>query len=101
MKLIRYLGTPEFGTPFSKLLGNISPIKGVEPEDAMLKGVAALNASSIPYVMLVNFRYQEPTGSTLLQQGVQKLMGGSATPADVGKSITEGVATYFEPFKKK
>jgi raffinose/stachyose/melibiose transport system substrate-binding protein len=101
MKLIRYLGTPEFGTPFSKLLGNISPIKGVEPEDAMLKGVAALNASSIPNVMLVNFRYQEPTGSTLLQQGVQKLMGGAATPADVGKSITDGVATYFEPFKKK
>lgn len=101
LKLVRYLATPEFGTPFSKLLGNISPIKGVEPEDAMLKGVATLNASSIPYVMLVNFRYQEPTGSTLLQQGVQKLMGGTATPAEVGKSITDGIATYFEPFKKK
>ena len=100
-KLIRYLATPEFGTPFSKLLGNISPIKGVEPEDPMLKGVAALNASSIAYVMLVNFRYTEPTGSTLLQQGVQKMMGGSATPAEVGKSITDGIATYFEPFKKK
>ena len=100
-KLVRYLSTPEFGTPFSKLLGNISPIKGVVPEDPMLKGVAELNASSIPYVMLVNFRYQEPTGSTLLQQGVQKLMGGSATPVEVGKSITDGIATYFEPFKKK
>ncbi len=101
MKLIRYLGTPEFGTRFSKLLGNISPIKGVEPEDAMLKGVATLNASSIPYVMLVNFRYQEPTGSSLLQQNVQKLMGGNATPGEVGKTITDGIATYFEPFKKK
>jgi raffinose/stachyose/melibiose transport system substrate-binding protein len=101
LKLVRYLGTPEFGTPFSKLLGNISPIKGVEAEDTMLKGVAALNASSIPYVMLVNFRYQEPTGSTLLQQNVQKMMGGTATPAEVGKTVTDGIATYFEPFKKK
>jgi raffinose/stachyose/melibiose transport system substrate-binding protein len=101
MKLIRHLATPEFGTRFSALLGNISPIKGAEITDPMLKGVAALNASNVPYIMAVNFRFNEPTGSTLVQQHVQKLMGGNATPADVGKAVTDGIATYFEPFKKK
>ena len=101
LKLVRHFGTAEFGTKFSKLLGNISPIKGVEIEDPMLKGVSALNAQSVPYIMAVYFRFNEPTGSTLLQQGVQKLMGGNATPAEVAKSVTEGISNYFEPFKKK
>lgn len=100
-KLIRFLSTPEFGTKFSALLGNISPIKGVDIADPTLKQVAALNANSVPYIMAVHFRYNEPTGSTLLQQGIQKMMGGQASPADVAKSVTEGIATYFEPFKKK
>lgn len=101
LRLVRHMATPEFGTRFSTLLGNISPIKGAEITDPMLKTVAGLNAVSVPYVMAVHFRFNEPTGSTLLQQSVQKMMGGSIAPADVGKAITEGIATYFEPFKKK
>jgi raffinose/stachyose/melibiose transport system substrate-binding protein len=101
LKLIRHLATPEFGTKFSALLGNISPIQGAALDDPMLKRVAGLNASAVPHIMAVHFRYTEPTGSTLLQQGVQKMMGGQMTPAEVGKSLTDGIATYFEPFKKK
>lgn len=101
MKLLRYLATPEFGTKFSSLLGNISPIKGVEIADPMLKTVAALNAVSAPYIMAVHFRYNPPTGSELLQANVQKMMAGELKPEDVGKAVTAGIATYFEPFKKK
>lgn len=101
LKLVRFMATPQFGTKFSSLLGNISPIKGAEITDPLLKVVAGLNATSWPYIMAVHFRFNEPTGSTLLQQGVQKLMGGNATPAEVAKSVTDGIATYFEPFKKK
>jgi raffinose/stachyose/melibiose transport system substrate-binding protein len=101
LKLIRHMATPEFGTKFSALLGNISPIKGAEITDPLLKVVAGLNATAWPYIMAVHFRFNEPTGSTLLQQGVQKMMGGNATPAEVAKSVTDGIANYFEPFKKK
>jgi raffinose/stachyose/melibiose transport system substrate-binding protein len=100
VKVLRYLATKEFGDKFSELLGNISPIPGVEAKDPMLAAVAKLNAESVPYIMLVHFRYENPTGSQLLQQGVQKLMAGQAKPADVGTEVTKGIATYFAPFKK-
>ena len=59
-----------------------------------------LNQSAMSYIMLVNFRYQEPTGSVLLQSGVQKMLAGKATPAEVGAEVTKGIATYYAPFKK-
>jgi raffinose/stachyose/melibiose transport system substrate-binding protein len=99
--LLRHLATPAFGTAFSRLLGNISPIRGADVPDPMLKSVAMLNTSSVPYLMAVHFRYVEPTGSTLLQRGIQKLLGGQVTPAEVAKSLTDGIATYFEPFRKR
>lgn len=100
LKLLRFLGTPEFGTAFSNELQNISPIKGVVFENPLLKEVATLNQSAMSYIMLVNFRYQEPTGSVLLQSGVQKMLAGKATPAEVGAEVTKGIATYYAPFKK-
>ena len=63
LKLVRYMGTKEFGDSFSELLGNISPIKGVAASDPMLAQVAKLNESSAPYIMVTYFRFQEPTGS--------------------------------------
>jgi raffinose/stachyose/melibiose transport system substrate-binding protein len=50
--------------------------------------------------MAVHFRYDKPTGSELLQSGVQRLMGGQSSATEIGKSITDGIATYFAPFKK-
>src|SRR5690606_37378855 len=100
LKFVRFLGTPAFGTMFANTLQNISPIRTVEFEDPLLKEVASLNESAIPYLMLVHFRYQEPSGSVLLQAGVQKMLAGKASPEDVGKEVTEGIATYYEPFQK-
>ena len=100
LKLVRWLGTKDFGDRFSELLGNISPIKGVSSTDPILSRVSELNATSAPYVMVTYFRFQEPTGSVLLQPAVQKMMNGQATPAQVGAEITRGIANYYEPFKK-
>jgi raffinose/stachyose/melibiose transport system substrate-binding protein len=101
LKLVRYMATKPFGDRFAALLGNISPIRGVKIEDPLLQKVADLNQSSVPYMMLVYFRYQEPTGSTLLQGGIQKMFAGTLTPQQLGAEITKGVATYYEPFKKR
>lgn len=100
LKLVRWMGTKQFGDKFAALLGNISPIKGVELKDPMLAEVARLNQTAAPYIMAVHFRYETPTGSELLQSGIQKMMAGSMTPAEVGASITQGVARYFKPFQK-
>lgn len=100
LKLVRWMGTTEFGNKFAALLGNISPIKGVVIADPMLAEVAKLNDNNAPYITAVYFRYDSPTGSELLQSGIQKMMAGSMTPAEVGASMTQGIARYFKPFQK-
>jgi raffinose/stachyose/melibiose transport system substrate-binding protein len=100
LKLIRHLATPAFGNRLAALLGNVSPIKGVTIADPMLASVAKMNEVATDYVMAVNFRFDTPTGSTLLQAGVQKMMSGQATPAEVAAEVTKGIATYHEPFRK-
>ena len=101
LRLIRFFSTPEFGNKFSELLGNISPIAGVRIADPMLARVAELNKTSGDHITLVHFRYQDPTGSVLLTAGVQKLMAGNATPAQVAKEVTDGIATYHAPFRRR
>jgi raffinose/stachyose/melibiose transport system substrate-binding protein len=100
LKLVRFMGTKAFGDRFSALLGNISPIKGVTITDPLLAEVARLNETSAPYIMAVHFRFESPTGSELLQSGIQRMMAGSMTPAEVGASVTQGIARYFKPFQK-
>lgn len=100
VRLVRWMGTKQFGDKFAALLGNISPIKGVTLSDPMLAEVARLNETSMPYITAVHFRYDTPTGSELLQSGVQKMMAGSMTPAEVGASMTQGISRYFKPFQK-
>ena len=66
----------------------------------MLAKVAKLNESSAPYIMVVYFRFQEPTGSTLLQAARAE---DDDRPDDGGagrRELTKGIATYYEPFKK-
>ena len=100
VKLVRYMATKPFGDAMSKLLGNVSPIPGAVVADTLLSEVAGLNAVSMPYIMAVNFRFDSPTGSELLQNAVQRMMSGNATPAQVGAEITAGIARNFAPFRK-
>ncbi len=101
IKLVRFTGTKEYGDRFAALLGNISPIKGVVLADPLLAEVAKLNEVSMPYIMAVYFRFDSPTGSELLSNGVQKMLGGSATPEQVGAEVTQGIARNYPPFQKK
>jgi raffinose/stachyose/melibiose transport system substrate-binding protein len=50
--------------------------------------------------MLVDFRYKDPTGSVIEQAAVQKLLAGQQTAEQAAKEITDGIATYYEPFQK-
>lgn len=101
LALIRFMVTKPFGERFTQLLGNLSPIPGVTVEDELLARVAALNAVSLPYLMAVDFRYDSPTGSELLQNAVQRMMSGNATPVQVGTEVTAGIARNYPPFQKK
>ncbi len=100
LKFIRYLATPEYGTAFTNTLKNLSPIKGIKIEDPITQEVAKLAENSMSYLMLVRFRYQEPSGSVLLQSNVQKMLAGQQTPEQAAAEINKGIATYYKPFQK-
>lgn len=100
LKFLNYAASQEFGQAFANGLNNISAVPGVTFKDELLSEVAELNKHSIPYIMLVNFRYGEPSGSVLLQREVQKLLDNKVTPDEVGKNLTTGIATWYAPFKK-
>jgi raffinose/stachyose/melibiose transport system substrate-binding protein len=101
LTLVNYMGTPAFGDKLVSLLGDISPIKGVTISDPLLAKVAALNATAMPQIDLVYFRFQSPTGSELLQTNITKMMAGSITPAQLGADVTAGVAKWYTPFQGK
>lgn len=100
LKLVRWMATKDFAAPAAAKLGNISSLKDVANPDPVLAKIAKLNETAMPYTGLVYFRYESPTGTDLLQDGVQKMMGGSMTPEQVGKAMTDGLAKYYKPFQK-
>ena len=100
LKFLNYVANKKFAQAFANDLSNVSAVPGVTFDSPLLARVAELNKQSIPYMTLVNFRYGEPTGSNLIQAGVQKLLNGQATPEQVGKSMTDGLSAWYAPFKK-
>ncbi len=100
IKFLNYLASVEFGQAFADQLRNISTVPGVSFDDPLLAEVNELNKSSIPYLMLAHFRYGEPSGSVLIQGEMQKLFAGETDPAAIGTALTEGLAAWYEPFKK-
>lgn len=99
-KFLSFTATQEFGQEFANRLGNITPIPGVTLENPLLQAVAELNEHSAPYIMLTNFRYEEPSGSVLLQAQVQKMLAGETDAETAAKTVTDGIALYHEPFQK-
>jgi raffinose/stachyose/melibiose transport system substrate-binding protein len=99
LKFIRFTATREFGQMFADMLAQASAVPGVQFKDPVLKHVMELARKSTPYVMLVGFRWQAPTGSTLLQSGLQAMMAGEKTPEQVGEEVTRGLSAWFEVFR--
>lgn len=99
IKFIRFTATREFGQMFTDLLAQVSAVPGVTIKDPVLKRIQDLNRKATPYVMLVGFRWQAPTGSTLLQNALQAMMAGSKTPEQVGDEVTRGLSAWFTPFQ--
>lgn len=101
LKFIRFTATREFGQMFTDLLAQTSAVPGVVINDPVLKHVQEMNRKATPYIMLVGFRWQAPTGSTLLQSALQAMMAGQKTPEQVGDEVTRGLSAWFEPFRAR
>jgi raffinose/stachyose/melibiose transport system substrate-binding protein len=98
LDLVRWMATQEFGQMFTDELGQISGVPGTEPTDEVLAEiVTAYGEHPAPYLLLVDYRYGEPLGTDLMGEGMQELLLGDATPADVAKKVDEGISQWFEP----
>ena len=53
---------------------------------ALLQQITEFNRNASPYIMLVGFRYENPTGSTLIQEGLQRMFAGDATAEEVAEA---------------
>jgi raffinose/stachyose/melibiose transport system substrate-binding protein len=100
LKFIRFTATQEFGQMFTDYLAQMSAVPGVVIKDPVLQHVQAMNRKATPYIMLVGFRWQTPTGSTLLQNALQAMMAGQMTPAQVGDEVTRGLSAWVDAFRR-
>ncbi len=100
LDFVNFLATKEVQQFLSDKLGVKTEHKDVVPKNEFLKVVSDPSLVKVPYVMLVGFRYEQPTGSSLLQTGVQGLFSGELTSKEVCADIQKGVATYYKPFQK-
>jgi len=100
VKFINFTATKEFGQFFTDNLLQLSPVPGVVPKGEILQKVLKLNQNSTPYVTLVGFRWEEPTGSALLQSALQGMMADQISSKDVVNEVQKGVAIWYKPFQK-
>ena len=92
LEFIRFTATPEWAQMLADKLSNVPAVTGAVPTDPALAEIIKLQEHQTPYIMLVAFRFNKPTGSTLLQDGLQQLLTGAKTAEQVAADITAGIA---------
>lgn len=98
LALVEWMGTPEFGQLFTDKINQISPVVGVTPSNPLLAEFAqGMVEYPAPYLLLVDFRYGDPSGSTIMGNELQRLFLGETTPEEVANAIQTGVSQWFVP----
>ncbi|HEX6498171.1 MAG TPA: extracellular solute-binding protein [Micromonosporaceae bacterium] len=98
LELLQWMTTADFGQMVADDLKQMSLIKGVQSADPLLKQMAQnYQDHPTPYLMLVDFRYGTPLGSDLEAAGLQKMLLGQQTSAQVAGDIQNGVSQWFHP----
>lgn len=101
VRFVKYLATKEFGERIVNELKMVSSVPGVDvAANPFIAKVLELQKNAAPYIFLVGFRYEQPTGSSLFQSAGQDLMVGKATAQETCKVVQDGIAAYYEPFQK-
>lgn len=98
LELLEWMASEEFGQLFVDELGQISPIPGTESSDEVLAEIVqAWQENPSPYLLLVDFRFGEPSGTDLMGEGIQAMLLGESSPQQVAQQLWEGVTQWFEP----
>jgi raffinose/stachyose/melibiose transport system substrate-binding protein len=98
LKLLNWMTTPEFGQVMADRLTQFSPLPGITYADPLMQEMNELyKRSAAPYLLLVDFRYGDPTGTAVLGPDIQNLFLGKKTPQDLATDLQAAVSTWFTP----
>jgi len=101
LRFINFLASVEFGQMFADELSQPSAVPGVKPKHPVLAEMLALaDKKSTPHLMLVGFRFEQPSGSSLIQTTLQGMFSDKLTPEQVAEEIQSGLAKWYGPFQK-
>lgn len=96
LKLVNWMGTAEFAQLYVDELKQISPVKGVEPSDPVLKEIiAAYQASPGSYIPVGLFAGGDPDTSVTLATSLQNMFAGTGDPTSVAQDYADAVAKAF------
>jgi len=97
-KLIQWMDTPEFGQLAADNVKMFSAVPGVTYSDPVMKQMwSDYEASPAPYLMLVDYRYCNPTADSILAKDIQKMFLGQMTPQQTADDVAQGVSTCTLP----
>jgi raffinose/stachyose/melibiose transport system substrate-binding protein len=97
-ELVQWMTTEEFGQAVADEVRQFSPLPGITYSDPVLQEIDELyQANSSPYLLLVDFRYGDPTGTGVLGPDIQAMFLGQKTPSDLATGLQAGISTWFTP----
>ncbi|PSK92333.1 carbohydrate ABC transporter substrate-binding protein (CUT1 family) [Murinocardiopsis flavida] len=97
-KLVEWMATKEFGSAFSKELGQISAVPGVTPDDPLLAKMQADYADhGTPYMQGVYFGYGDPMGRDAEGAALASMLLGDASEKEAGEQIQKEISAWFKP----
>ena len=101
LTFLKFLSSKEFGKAMVSQMKMVTSVPGVDASsDPFIARVLELQKNATPYLFLVGFRYNQPTGSSLWQATSQGVMAGTLTSTEAAKQIQDGIASYYVPFQK-
>lgn len=96
--LLNWMASQEFGQLISDKLATFSPISGVTYENPVMQEMWDMfEENPASYLLLVNFRYGDPTGTDVLGVELQKVLLGESTPEEAAQALQDGVSVWFTP----
>ena len=102
--VLGYSATPEYGTAFSEITGEMTAVADVQmPADQPVLVEAYKMSTTIAgeYLYWVGSPFQNgsPTPYDILQEGMQSMYLGQMTPEELADKIQDGVSTWYEPLQ--
>jgi len=101
IRVLNYMATQEFAQQFSDKLG-WPPARAdvvIGDDKPVLQQMLKMQEHSMPNVTLVGFRWDNPTGSSILQPAIIDMIVGKVTPQKLAEDMQNGVDAWFEPGK--